>query len=236
MTAESLEELSGRLIAAQEEERSRIARELHDDFSQRLALLGIGLSRLWKKRPESEEEERTVVRELWTRSQEISSDVHRLSHQLHSSKLQHVGLVPALMGLCEEIGEKYRIEVQFADCGVASETPKDVSLCLFRVTQEALNNVVKHSRAKRARVELYQARSEIRLQVVDAGAGFDVELKGTEGGIGLVGMRERLRLVGGRLSVRSAPGRGTEILAEAPLPVPASDSLLHIGPCSLMLL
>lgn len=228
MTAESLEELSGRLIAAQEEERGRIARELHDDFSQRLALLGIGLSRLWKKRPESEEEERTVVRELWTRSQEISSDVHRLSHQLHSSKLQHVGLVPALLGLCEEIGEKYRIEVQFADCGVASETPKDVSLCLFRVTQEALNNVVKHSRAKRARVELYQARSEIRLQVVDAGAGFDVELKGTEGGIGLVGMRERLRLVGGRLSVRSAPGRGTEILAEVPLPVPASEMHVRI--------
>ena len=224
MTAESLEELSGRLIAAQEEERGRIARELHDDFSQRLALLGIGLSRLWKKRPESEEEERALVRDLWTRSQEISSDVHRLSHQLHSSKLQHVGLVPALMGLCEEIGEKYRIQVQFADCGVASEIPKDVSLCLFRVTQEALNNVVKHSRAKQARVELYQARSEIRLQILDAGAGFDIELKGTEAGIGLVGMRERLRLIGGRLSVHSAPGRGTEILAEVPLPVSASET------------
>ena len=224
MTAESLEELSGRLIAAQEEERGRIARELHDDFSQRLALLGIGLSRLWKKRPESEEEERALVRELWTRSQEISSDVHRLSHQLHSSKLQHVGLVPALMGLCEEIGEKYRIQVQFADCGVASEIPKDVSLCLFRVTQEALNNVVKHSRAQQARVELYQARSEIRLQIVDAGTGFDIELKGAEAGIGLVGMRERLRLIGGRLSVHSAPGRGTEILAEVQLPVSTSET------------
>ncbi len=103
VTAESLEVLSGRLINAQEEERGRIARELHDDFSQRLALLGIGLSRLWKKRPESEEEERILVRELWNRTQEISSDVHRLSHQLHSSKLQHVGLGPALMGLCGEI-------------------------------------------------------------------------------------------------------------------------------------
>jgi len=228
MNAESLEELSGRLIAAQEEERGRLARELHDDFSQRLALLGIGLSRLWKKRPESEEEERTVVRELWTRSQEISSDVHRLSHQLHSSKLQHVGLVPALMGLCEEIGERYGIQVQFADCGVASEIPKDVSLCLFRVTQEGLNNVVKHSRAKQAKVEICQARSEIRLQIVDAGAGFDVELKGTEAGIGLVGMRERLRLVGGRLSVHSAPGRGTEVLAEVPLPVSASETHARI--------
>jgi signal transduction histidine kinase len=124
------------------------------------------------------------------------------------------------MGLCEEIGEKYGIEVQFADCGVPSEIAKDVSLCLFRVTQEALNNVVKHSRAKRAKVEICMTRTEIRLQIVDGGAGFSVEVKGTDAGIGLVGMRERLRLVGGRLSVQSAPGRGTEVLAE----VPVSDS------------
>ena len=224
LNAESLEDLSGRLIAAQEEERGRIARELHDDFSQRLALLGIGLSRLWKKRPESEEEERILVRELWTRSQEISSDVHRLSHQLHSSKLQHVGLVPALMGLCEEIGEKYGIQVQFVDRGVASEIPKDVALCFFRVTQEALSNVVKHSQARTAQVEICQARSEIRLQIADAGAGFDIELKAADAGIGLVGMRERLRLVGGKLSVQSAPGRGTEVLAEVPVSVSANEA------------
>jgi PAS domain S-box-containing protein len=220
-TAASLELLSGRLITAQEEERGRIARELHDDFSQRLALLGIGLSRLWKKRPESEEDERTVVRELWNSTQEISSDVHRLSHQLHSSKLEHVGLGPALMGLCEEISEKYGIQVEFTDCGVASEIPKDVALCLFRVTQEALNNVVKHSGAKQAHVELCKERNEIRLQIVDPGAGFDVALSNTNVGIGLVGMRERLRLVGGRLSVQSTLMRGTEILAEVPLSVSA---------------
>jgi PAS domain S-box-containing protein len=223
MTAESLEELSGRLIAAQEEERGRIARELHDDFSQRLALLGIGLSRLWKKRPESEEEERTVVRELWNRTQEISSDVHRLSHQLHSSKLEHVGLGPALMGLCEEISEKYGMQVEFADRGVASEIPKDVALCLFRVTQEALSNVVKHSGAKQAQVELCRERDEIRLQIVDAGAGFDVALSETDVGIGLIGMRERLRLVGGKLLVQSAPMRGTAILAEVPVSVSADE-------------
>lgn len=225
MNAESLEELGGRLIAAQEEERGRIARELHDDFSQRLALLGIGLSRLWKKRPESEEEERTLVRELWNRIQEISSDVHRLSHQLHSSKLEHVGLGPALMGLCEEISEKYRIQVEFTDRGIALEIPKDVALCLFRVTQESLNNVVKHSRAKQAQVELCKTRDEIRLQIVDAGAGFDVALSHTDAGIGLIGMRERLRLVGGRLSVQSAPMRGTTILAEVPLPVSSDEAL-----------
>jgi PAS domain S-box-containing protein len=224
LNAESLEELSGRLIAAQEQERGRIARELHDDFSQRLALLGIGLSRLWKNRPESEEEERTVVRELWNRTQEISSDVHRLAHQLHSSKLEHVGLGPALMGLCEEISEKYGIQVEFTDRGVASEIPKDVALCLFRVTQEALNNVVKHSGTKQAQVELCKARNEIRLQIVDAGAGFDVALSHPDVGIGLIGMRERLRLVGGRLSVQSAPLRGTAILAEVPVSVSADEA------------
>jgi PAS domain S-box-containing protein len=221
LNAESLEELSGRLIAAQEEERGRIARELHDDFSQRLALLGIGLSRLWKKRPESEEEERTVVRELWNRTLEISSDVHRLSHQLHSSKLEHVGLGPALMGLCEEISEKYGIRVEFTDQGVASQIPKHVALCLFRVAQEALSNVVKHSRAKQAQVELGNADDEIQLRIVDAGPGFDVAHSNTDVGIGLVGMRERLRLVGGRLVVQSAPTRGTEILAQVPVSVSA---------------
>ncbi|MGB8839130.1 MAG: PAS domain S-box protein, partial [Candidatus Acidiferrales bacterium] len=228
LTAESLEELSGRLITAQEEERGRIARELHDDFSQRLALLGIGLSRLWKKRPESEEDERTLVRELWTRTQEISSDVHRLSHQLHSSKLQHVGLAPALLGLCDEIGEKYAIRVEFSDGGVPVEIPKDVALCLFRVAQEALSNVVKHSHAKQAHVELFTATNEIRLRVVDAGAGFDFSHQGPDIGIGLVGMRERLRLVGGRLSVESVPARGAEIIAEVPLAVPANETHVRI--------
>jgi PAS domain S-box-containing protein len=223
MNADSLEELSRRLIVAQEEERGRIARELHDDFSQRLALLGIGLSRLWKKRPESEEDERTVVRELWNRTQEISSDVHRLSHQLHSSKLEHVGLGPALMGLCEEISEKYGIQVEFTDRGVSSQIPKDVALCLFRVAQEALSNVAKHSEAKQAQVELSNANNEIHLRIVDAGLGFDVVLGNTHVGIGLVGMRERLRLVGGRLSVQSTPMRGTEILAEVPQSVSAHE-------------
>jgi PAS domain S-box-containing protein len=217
LSEESLEELSGRLITAQEEERTRIARELHDDFSQRLALLGIGLSRLWKKRPESEEEERILVRELWSGIKEISSDIHRLSHQLHSSKLQHVGLGPALMGLCEEISQKYGIQVEFTERGVSSEIPKDVALCLFRIAQEALGNVVKHSEAKQAQAELTSTKNEIRLRVVDAGLGFDPAHLNGDAGLGLVSMRERLRLVGGRLSVQSAPMRGTEILAEASL-------------------
>ncbi|MFZ0883456.1 MAG: PAS domain S-box protein [Candidatus Acidiferrales bacterium] len=223
MTAESLEDLSGRLITAQDEERTRIARELHDDFSQRLALQGIGLAQLFKKMPEAEVEERAKVQELMKGIQEISSDMHSLSHQLHSSKLEHVGLVPALMGLCEELSSRFKIEITFTDHVLSPRVPKDVGLCLFRIAQEALGNVVKHSGAKKARAELYGTKNEIRLRIVDAGFGFDPERPNEDAGLGLVSMRERLRLVGGRLSVQSAPMRGTEILAEVPLAVSANE-------------
>jgi PAS domain S-box-containing protein len=217
----SLEELSGRLIAGQEAERARIARDLHDDFSQRLALLSIGLGRLWKKRPESEEDQRALTRDLWEQTKEISSDVHRLSHQLHSSKLEHVGLTPTLKGLCDELSEKYMIRMEFREYGVPTEIPKDVALCLFRIAQEALSNVAKYSQAAQAQVELRHAPNETQLRIADAGVGFDPALKRADAGIGLVSMRERLRLVGGALSVQSALGAGTEIRATVPLPAAA---------------
>jgi PAS domain S-box-containing protein len=224
LTEEKLEELTGRLITAQEEERTRIARELHDDFSQRLAMQSIGLEQLCGKFPPSEVEGRATVQQLLKRTQEISFDLHSLSHQLHSSRLEHVGLGSALRGLCEEISEKYRIEVEFAESVPASKIPKDVALCLFRIAQEALGNIVKHSGAKRAQVELSAARNEILLRIVDAGVGFDLGLRDSTAGIGLVGMRERLRLVGGKLSIQSAPMRGTEILAEVPLYVSSNEA------------
>jgi PAS domain S-box-containing protein len=214
---ESLQNLSGQLIRAQEEERARIARELHDDFSQRLALLGIGLGQLWKELPESEVQERIKLLEMLKGIQEMSSDLHGLSHQLHSSRLEHVGLVSALNGLCKELGEKYRIEVHFAAREFPLNIPKDVQLCLFRVTQEALGNVVKHSQAKSAQVELGTNANGISLRITDAGRGFEPDLNNPAAGIGLVGMRERLRLVGGRLSVKSGFMQGTEVLAEVPL-------------------
>ncbi len=223
LAAESLEELSGRLITAQDEERTRIARELHDDFSQRLALQGIGLAQLLKKVPESEVEERARVQVLLKGIQEISSDMHSLSHQLHSSKLEHVGLASALMGLCEELSSRFKVQIKFSDHGLSSGIPKDVGLCLFRIAQEALGNVVKHSGAKEAHAELFGTRNEIHLRIVDAGFGFDPEIRNENAGLGLVSMRERLRLIGGRLSVQSAPMRGTEILAEVPLSVSADE-------------
>jgi PAS domain S-box-containing protein len=214
---ESLHSLSGRLIHAQEQERARIARELHDDFSQRLALLGISLGQLWKDLPESQVGQRTGVLEILRGTKEMSSDLHSLSHQLHSSKLELVGLVSALSGLCKEMGEKYKIDIHFTKSGALPNIAKDVELCLFRVTQEALGNVVKHSQSKGAQVELGANSMGVSLRVTDAGKGFEPDLSNPAAGIGLVGMRERLRLVGGRLSVKSELLHGTEIIAEVPL-------------------
>jgi PAS domain S-box-containing protein len=220
---ESLQTLSGRLIHAQEQERARIARELHDDFSQRLALLGISLGQLWNDLPESQVEQRTGVQEILKGTKEMSADLHSLSHQLHSSKLELVGLVSALSGLCKEMGEKYKIEIHFTKSGSLPKIAKDVELCLFRVTQEALSNVVKHSQSKSAHVELGANAIGISLHIADAGKGFEPDLDNPATGIGLVGMRERLRLVGGRLSVNSELQRGTEILAEIPLSAAANE-------------
>jgi len=220
---ESLHSLSGRLISAQEEERARIARELHDDFSQRLALLGIGLGELWKRLSPAEVEERSSVLEMLRGTKEISADLHSLSHQLHSSKLEHVGLVPALQGLCKEISGRYKIEVQFAGCQSPIEVPKDVALCLFRVAQESLGNVVKHSGSKQAQVKLHTNPNGISLRVSDQGKGFDPAAKSHATGIGLIGMTERLRLVGGRLLVKSDKSHGTEILAEVPIALPMEE-------------
>jgi len=213
---ESLHTLSGRLIHAQEQERARIARELHDDFSQRLALLGIGLGQLWKELPESQVEQRTGVLEILKGTKEMSSDLHSLSHQLHSSKLELVGLVSALSGLCKEMSEKYKIEIHFTKSGSLPKMTKEVELCLFRVTQEALGNVVKHSQSKSAQVELGANSLGVSVRIKDAGRGFEPDLSNPAAGIGLVGMRERLRLVGGRLFVKSVLLRGTEIIAEVP--------------------
>jgi signal transduction histidine kinase len=221
---ESLHSLTGRLIAAQEEERARIARELHDDFSQRLALISIGLGQLWKRLPESEVEERASVQEMLQGTKEMSSDLHSLSHQLHSSKLEHVGLIPALNGFCKEIGQKYKLVIKYSHTEVPSDISKDVALCLFRVAQEALGNVAKHSGTEQAQVELRADVSRITLRVSDHGRGFDPRVQNSAAGIGMIGMSERLRLVGGKLLLKSEPNRGTEILAEVPLAASANET------------
>jgi PAS domain S-box-containing protein len=215
-STESLKALTGRMIHAQEEERARIARDLHDDFSQRLALQCIELEQLRKSLPESETEGRARLQKLLTGAKSMSADIRSLSHELHSSRLEFIGLLPAVSGLCNEIAEKHKIEVQFTGDAVPFNIPKDIALCLFRVTQEALGNVVKHGHTNRANVELYLKASGLVLRITDNGAGFDPTSRNSSAGIGLIGMTERLRLVGGKLSIRSEPMHGTEILATVP--------------------
>jgi PAS domain S-box-containing protein len=216
-SAESLKALTGRLIHAQEEERTRIARDLHDDFSQRLALQCIELEQLRKTLPESETEGRARLLAVLKGAKGMSADIRSLSHELHSSRLEYIGLLPALSGLCKEIAEKYKIEVRFSGSELPIGVPKDLTLCLFRVTQEALRNIVKHSQANTANVELRLKANGVDLRVTDNGRGFDSGASDLGAGIGLIGMTERLRLVGGKLTIRSKPMSGTEILAEVPL-------------------
>jgi PAS domain S-box-containing protein len=213
----ALTSMSGKLIEAQERERTRIARELHDDFSQRLAILSMGLTQLWEAFPQSDAKGRAKVQEMLTGTKELSSDLHALAYQLHSSRLDHLGLASAIAGHCKEISEKYKIEVHFIECDLHLAIPKDVALCLFRVAQEALGNVVKHSQAKGVHVELRAIASGVSLRISDDGRGFDTDLSSKGAGLGLIGMRERIRLVAGELLVKSGPKRGTEILAEVPL-------------------
>ena len=212
-----LQRLGGHLIHAQEEERARIARELHDDFSQRLAVQSIELTQLEKNLFASQGEDRTRTLQLMKETKEMSADMRSLSHQLHSSRLDLVGLVPALSGLCDEITKKYKIDVHFVEHSFPRNLRKDVELCLFRVAQEGLNNVVKHSEASSVQVDLGANRNTVSLRISDTGKGFNPAVKNLHSGIGLVGMRERLRLVDGKLSIVSQPMRGTEVLAEIPL-------------------
>jgi PAS domain S-box-containing protein len=214
---EAFLEVSGRLIAAQEEERARIARELHDDLSQRMAMLEIGLDQLRHKLATSSPAVKKQVEDINHIANEVSSYIHHLSHRLHPSKLHNLGLVATLHGLCKELSEQYNLKVHFTYHNIPRMMPNDVSLCLYRISQEALWNVVKHSSAREGKLELSGYADRIALCISDAGRGFDPELAKEKTGLGLISMRERLRAVGGQLSVESQPSRGTQICARIPL-------------------
>jgi signal transduction histidine kinase len=210
--------LAGRLLRAQEAERRRIARELHDDLSQSLALLAVELELLGLKPPGSAGQLAERVQGLVARAREVSSDVHRLSHRLHPSKLEQLGLVAALAGLCKELEHAHGLRIGFTAHAVPPVIPEETALCLYRIAQEALRNVVKHSAARGAGVGLTAGAGALCLSVADTGAGFDPAAAARRGGLGLVSMRERLRLVGGTLDLQSRPGHGTRLDVRVPLP------------------
>jgi signal transduction histidine kinase len=210
-------ELSGRLIDMQEKERSRLARELHDDFNQRLAVLAIDLERAGQAISASPAETGERLHELWTRASEIGADLHTLSHRLHSSTLESLGLVLGVSSLCAEFAEQQGIEVHFTHNQIPRNVPPDVALCLFRIAQESLRNVKRHSGASSAEVSLNRAGNEITLTIADQGRGFDMQTSQAKVGLGLRSMRERLRLLKGRIEIKSGPGEGTVIRVWVPL-------------------
>ena len=213
----ALASVSRRLIEAQEQERTRIARELHDDIGQRLALLTIELEQLQQNSPDLPAEVRSRVGVLREQVSGVATDVQSLSHELHSSKLEYLGIATALRAFCEEFSDQQSVEVVFAHDEVPRTLPQGISLCLFRVLQEALHNAVKHSGARHFDVELRVTSNQIQLTVRDSGSGFDVAEAMKTHGLGLVSMAERLKLVDGQLSIDSQPQRGATICASIPL-------------------
>jgi PAS domain S-box-containing protein len=214
---ETISSMNRRLIAAQEQERARIARELHDDIGQRLALLANELEQLPKRIPDLRVEARGSIGELQKDTSQIAIDIQSLSHELHSSKLKYLGITAAMKALCHEFGAQQNVKTDFKSHDVPNALSPDISLCLFRVLQEALRNSVKHSGARHFTVELWGTPSEIHLAVSDPGSGFDLKVAKESQGLGLTSMEERLKLVKGTFSIESQPKRGTRIHAYVPL-------------------
>jgi len=206
-----------RLIDAQEQERSRIARELHDDIGQRMALLTIEMERLQQSQPGLTTDVRSGLEQLRSESAEIAADIQSLSHELHSARLEYLGIAAAIKGFCREFSEKQQVQIDFKTHNMPGSLRPDIPLCLFRVLQEALHNSAKHSGAESFEVRLWAMADEIHLTVMDSCAGFDSDAVLESRGIGLISMQERLDLVNGTLSIDSAPHRGTTIHARVPL-------------------
>jgi PAS domain S-box-containing protein len=213
-------ELGGRLIQAQEDERARIARELHDDINQRLALVANGLDELGQMPSESVTSNDALhqqVQELWQLTSEITTDIQHLSHQLHPYKLHYLGLAAAVRELCQEFSKQHKIDVECVARDLPHNLDESVSLSLFRTVQESLRNVGRHSHARHAKVELTVLSTTVRLRVSDDGIGFDSSHTNNHG-LGLVSMQERLRSVGGKFSIWSRPSLGTQVEGTVPTP------------------
>ena len=228
LAEESLADMGRKLIEAHEEERTWIARELHDDVNQRMALLAVELDRWNQQLPPSAVELHDHIHHAIQRLSNIATDIQALSHRLHSSKLEYLGLVAAAKSFCRELSEQHQAEIDFRDMAMPRSVPKEISLCLFRVLQEALQNAMKYSGVRHIKVELRGTEGEIQLTVSDLGIGFDPQDAIHRRGLGLISMRERMQLVRGEISIKSQPGAGTTIHARVPFSS-SSDSVRAAG-------
>lgn len=225
---EAISDMSQRLIQSQEQERARIARELHDDFGQRLALATGELYQLQQDYPGLHFEVRSRLGKLQKQTSELAADIQSLSHELHSSRLKYLGLGVAIDSFCKEFGEHHKVEVAFESQDLPWPLPPDISLCLFRVVQEALHNFAKHSGVQHVGVRLWGSSGQINLTVRDSGVGFNTAGAEANLGLGLISMQERVKLVKGNLSIESRPGAGTMIRACVPLDT-EDDSIVSLG-------
>jgi len=224
---EVLSSMSGRLIEAQEQERTRIARELHDDLGQRLGLLANELEQLHQDTSTPPEVGGRAAT-LQKQATQLAMDIQTLSHELHSSKLEYLGIAAAMRAFCQEFGDQTKVKIDFKSHDLPSPLAPNISLCLFRVLQEALQNSLKHSKVRYVKVQLWGTSNEIHLTVSDSGAGFDSEAARQNRGLGLISMEERLKLVNGKFSIESQPKRGTTIHARVPVSS-ESDSMRAAG-------
>lgn len=219
-----LRESASRIVGAQERERRRIASELHDDIGQRLSLVQLQLSRLGTLTGAAARIDlKSSITRIMDQIAQISESTRDLSHGLHPIQLEYLGLTAALKSFCQEIQHSAALEIELQESGAAGKLDRDTSLCLFRVAQEALHNVVKHSQAKRALVELGVMNGQVVLRVIDDGIGF-IPNRQMAGCLGLIDMSERLKSIGGAMKVTSSPTKGTIVEARVPrTPESSSD-------------
>jgi signal transduction histidine kinase len=208
--------INRRLIEAQEQERARIARDLHDDINQRLAMLAVEIEQLQQNSPELHEI-RSALTAFRERIVEISTEVQLISHQLHLPQLEYVSILAAMGTFCREFAGRQKVEIDFTHDDIPSPVPHDISLCLFRVLQEALHNAKKHSQVRHFEVILGYSLDQLHLTVTDHGTGFDTQAALSRGGLGLISMRERVRVVDGTFAIDSKPMHGTTIHVCVPL-------------------
>jgi len=213
---EALSGMTRKLIEVQDQERTRIARELHDDIGQRLALFAVELDQMRQNDPALPSHLLSRVSELQKQAAELTTDVQTMSHTLHSSKIEILGLVAAMKAACVEFGQHHKMEINFESHDLHTPLPPDISLSLFRVLQEALQNAGKHSGVKHVDVQLHGTANEIHLIVKDLGKGFDLNAAMKGRGLGLTNMRERVRVLNGAISIQSKPMTGTTIHVRIP--------------------
>jgi signal transduction histidine kinase len=221
-TREALRSLAGQLLMVQDEERRRISRDLHDDVNQRLGALGLQLDSLCRNLPSSQTTIRRRIRAIRRHVSELSDDVRQLAYRFHETTVEDLGLVVALQRYLNEFVKRTGIKARFAKAHVADPIPLRLATCLYRIAQESLGNVAMHARATQVTVELSAGQEILSLVIRDNGVGMDLDaVRAGTTGLGMLSMRERVRLLNGWVEWHSAPGEGTEVVARVPWPTEA---------------